>query len=310
MPNQQGEELKPGANADYYYTSMNNVFAYIDDNFQENLSLNALAGVSGYSEYHFHRIFHAVTGKTLHDYVLCRKVYAAAARLLYEQCSITRIAFDCGFSSSSSFVRSFRKLMGCSPLDYRRNMTRKRPIESSDTLPRRYEPDNDTDALFSMTALPDLQVAGIFARGLSENFESRDIENAFARLFAWLKKSHLIRDNLQVMGITLDTPEVVSFAECRYFACVPADAQMQPEGGITFRHFPLNGQYITFALDRARADFADAFFRITDYLYGSYMPHIGCYPDNRPFVEFYSQTESAVRMQFCVPVRQQDMRSV
>jgi DNA gyrase inhibitor GyrI len=104
------------------------------------------------------------------------------------------------------------------------------------------------------------------------------------------------------MGITLDTPEVVSFAECRYFACVPADERFKPEADISVRTIMSKGKYITFSLDRTQPDFAKIFFGITDYLYGCYMPHMGWYPDNRPFVEIYAQVGSTMQINFFVPV--------
>ena len=97
MPDSHRKMLPPDAAS--HYAGMNKVLAYIDNNLKDDLSLNTLARVSGYSEYHFHRIFHALTGKTLHEYVCERRIIAAAARLLYERNSVPRIAFDCGFSS-------------------------------------------------------------------------------------------------------------------------------------------------------------------------------------------------------------------
>lgn len=288
---------------DSYYSSMNKVFEYIDNNLIEDLSLRVLSQVSGYSEYHFHRIFHAITGKTLHEYVLCRRVLTAASRLLYEHTSITKIAFDCGFSSSSSFVRCFKRLMGCSPSFYRNNKERKRPLKPIDNKFKEYSKNKNLDSRFSITTLPDMHVAGIISKGLSKDFESRNIEKSFKNLFAWLSKSGFVKENMQVMGITLDSPEVVSFSECRYFACVQADESFRSEDEISVRTFHLKGKFIKFSLERTRADFAKVFFKITDYLYGKYMPSVACYPDNRPFVEFYTQINSAIMINYYIPIR-------
>ena len=291
------------ANIENYYPSMNRVYQFIDDNIGSDLSLAALSSVSGYSPYHFHRIFHSMTGKTPREYVLERRLASAARRLLYDEASITRIALEAGFSSSGSFVRSFKKSMGCPPSAYRKGKARKRPVDMTDAPFKQYVPAPEIDSLFSIQTLPDLRVVGIAAQGLSKSFKSDNIENAFKRLFAWLKKRGLIEENMQVMGITLDTPEVVSFAECRYFACVPADGDIRPEGAVSVRTFPTKGKYIKFSLERNRAGFADAFFETVDYLYGYHMPQKGYMPDNRPFVEFYAQNGPDITMTFCVPVK-------
>jgi AraC family transcriptional regulator len=284
-----------------YYFGVNKVYEYIDANLAEDLSLGALARASGYSDFHFHRIFHAMTGKTPREYVLERRINTAASRLLYDKSPITRIAFDCGFSSSSSFVRSFSQYFGCAPSRYRSDKERKRPLDLKHA-PKIYEPRPEWDALFTAAALPDLLVAGITVKGLSENYESAEIEDAFKRLFAWVVGNGLVWEGLKVTGITLDTPEVVALSECRYFACVTADARFRPDGEISVRTFPTKGKYIGFTLTRSRPDFADAFFARTDYLYGYYMPSIGCFPDNRPFVETYAQRGTDMEITFQVPV--------
>lgn len=290
-------------NINDYYFSMNKVYEYIDENIDEDLSLRTLSSVSGYSGYHFHRIFRAMTGKTLHEYVMERRIITASERLLYEHVSITQIAFDCGFSSYSNFIRCFKKYFGCSPSDYRNNKKRKRPVKSKDIEFKKYKPDHSLDSLFSVVLLPDLHVAGIISRGLSENFESGKIEKSFKKLFIWLSKSNLIKKDMSVMGITLDTPEVVSFAECRYFACVPADENFKSSGEISVRTFHTKGEYIKFSLERTKSDFAKTFFDITDYLYGCYMPNMLYYPDNRPFAELYEQNDSKMIINFHIPVK-------
>lgn len=286
-----------------FYAGLNKVLEYIDNHPVEDLSLPALSQVSGYSPYHFHRMFHAITGRTLHEYVLQRKVNAAAGRLLYDRCSITQIAYGCGFSSSGSFTRCFRNHMRCSPSDYRKNKSQKRPLGLTNKRTKTYDQNDAMDSIFSITALQDIRAAGIVAEGLSGNFESKAVEAAFEKLFAWIAKSGLDISQSRVMGITLDTPEVVSLAECRYFACVSMDGALEPEGEVSVRTFPLRGDFIRFSLPRTSPDFTETFFQTTDYLYGCYMPRTGCYPDNRPFVEVYTQSGPNVAMDFHVPVR-------
>jgi AraC family transcriptional regulator len=226
---------------------------------------------------------------------------------MYDAATVTRIAMDCGFSSSSSFVRAFRRATGCTASQYRRNRERRRPVGAAAHIPR-YPPDPAADALFSAVTLPDLHVAGIACKGLSKHFRGADNERAFHRLFAWLADKRTPDGRTPVVGITLDTPEVVSFAECRYFACVPVGEGVRSEGCVSVRTFPTAGPYLQFSLDRNRPDFPEAFFRLTDYLYGHYMPEAGCYPDNRPFVEFYARENDTVVIRFCVPVRWQEMK--
>jgi len=291
-----------------YFAGLQRVFRYVDDHLAEDLSLAVLARVSGYSQYHFHRMFHATTGQTPHEYVLKRRVNTAASRLLYERCSITRIALECGFSSAGNFVRYFRKTMHCAPSQYRKNKPRKRPADTEDGKRKSYQADSVLDAMLSLTVMPDKQVAGMMVKGLSETFQSKTVEAAFDKLFLWAAEIGLDTEGREVMGITLDTPEVVPLPECRYFACITINEDIKSQGEIMICTLPLKGEYIKFSLARTRPDFPDIFFRISDYLYGSYMPRIGCYPDNRSFVEKYRKKGTEIDIEFYVPVRWQDAK--
>jgi len=289
-------------NTNDYYFSINKVYEYIDANLSEDLSLGTLAQASGYSEYHFHRIFHALTGRTPREYVLERRLNAAASRLLYDKSAITQIALDCGFSSLGSFVRCFSQHYGCAPSRFRSDWVRKRPLNAA-LAPKTYTQRADWDALFRLMTLPDLHVAGITVKGLSESYESSEVTEAYRRLFAWVRQNGLVWDGLTVTGITLDTPEVAALSDCRYFACVTADDRFKPSGEIAIRTFPTQGGYIGFTLKRNRPDFAETFFALTDYLYGYYMPNAGIYPDNRPFVETYTQKGADMYISFHVPIK-------
>ncbi|HML47230.1 MAG TPA: AraC family transcriptional regulator [Clostridia bacterium] len=256
-----------------FYPSLNKAYARIDERLGEALNLSVLAEVAGYSPFHFHRLFHAATGRTLHEYVLERRVAAAASRLLYGRESVTRVAMDLGFSSSAAFARAFRKALGRSPTAYRRDAARMRPPDRSSERFRAFAEDPVLEAAFTPQVLPDLRVAGIVCEGLSTEFESKAIEAAFARLWAWMNGKGLPVSDL--WGLTLDTPEITPLDRCRYFACAPVGPDVAPEGEIAVRDFPTGGLCLRFAL----------------------------YPDDRPFAERYHKVGDALEIDFHVPVR-------
>jgi AraC family transcriptional regulator len=67
---------------DSYAARVNRVVDHIDAHLAEPLDLNPLASVAHLSPWHFHRVFHALTGETLADRVRRRRLEVAAARLL------------------------------------------------------------------------------------------------------------------------------------------------------------------------------------------------------------------------------------
>jgi AraC family transcriptional regulator len=86
------------------------------------LSLASLAKESGYSRAHFLRMFRAATGLTPHRYVLERRLSTAQQLLRQSEMLLADIALKCGFSSQTHMNDVFRKRLGVTPLDYRRNI--------------------------------------------------------------------------------------------------------------------------------------------------------------------------------------------
>jgi AraC-like DNA-binding protein len=89
----------------------------------EPLALAAMAREAGMSPYHFLRTFRQVAGVTPHQLVLHTRLHRAAVRLRTCDAPISAIAFDAGFGDLSTFNRRFRRLMGCSPGDWRAGAT-------------------------------------------------------------------------------------------------------------------------------------------------------------------------------------------
>ncbi len=90
-----------------YIARINRVIDYIEKNVDKDLSLEVLAGVACFSSFHFHRIFKAIVGETLNQFINRIRLEKSATQLMSNpNKTITDIAFDCGFSGSASFARS------------------------------------------------------------------------------------------------------------------------------------------------------------------------------------------------------------
>ncbi len=100
------------------HVQLDRAAAYIRGHFDDELSLDELARVAGFSKYHFHRLFTERFRETVGDYVRRIRLEKAALKLIAgSSSSITRIAFDCGFSSSQHFAKSFKRHFGVSPIE-------------------------------------------------------------------------------------------------------------------------------------------------------------------------------------------------
>ena len=95
---------------------------YISQNCTQPLTLDDIASFMGVSKSHFAHLFKEYTGITFVDYLTAERVKRAQTLFLNPNMQIIDIAFDSGFSSISSFNRSFKKITGLSPSQFRETM--------------------------------------------------------------------------------------------------------------------------------------------------------------------------------------------
>lgn len=98
------------------------VAQYIEENLSEQISLAELAQLVHLSVFHFSRAFKQSFGMPPHRYHTRRRIERAKVFLASLSQSVTEIAFDTGFSDTSSFTAAFRKWTGRTPTEYRRSV--------------------------------------------------------------------------------------------------------------------------------------------------------------------------------------------
>lgn len=104
-----------------YNACINKSIEYIDHNLTNKIELKDLSDRVFLSKYHFHRIFHAVVGEPVAEYIRKRRLMEAAKELLSTDDKIIDIAFKYQFSSQEVFTKAFKRLYGVSPREFRRN---------------------------------------------------------------------------------------------------------------------------------------------------------------------------------------------
>ena len=102
-----------------YIKIFSDILDYIDIHYAEKLSLEAIAKSTGFSKYHFARLFKEYTNTTFYDYLIYKRIKVVEELLANPDLSITDIALLSGFSSISTFNRIFRKIKNCTPTEYR-----------------------------------------------------------------------------------------------------------------------------------------------------------------------------------------------
>ena len=124
-----GEEKRSGPDATVY-----NVLGYINDHYNENLTLDDLANTFFISKYHLSREFQRLVGTSVHRYIIQKRL-VMAKQMLSEGQPSSEVYQHCGFGDYSNFYRAFKAEYQISPKDYVLRL--KENAYREDPLPRR-----------------------------------------------------------------------------------------------------------------------------------------------------------------------------
>jgi AraC-like DNA-binding protein len=112
------EKNLPGKQEEYLEKFIE-ICDYIKEHCSENLSLETVADMSGFSKFYFSKLFKQFTNMSFYKYVNQKRIDKAAVLLIDPKNSVTEVALSCGFSSLWSFIRMFKIIKGCTPTEFR-----------------------------------------------------------------------------------------------------------------------------------------------------------------------------------------------
>ena len=103
-----------------YYARIEKAVDFIEENLMEKITVEMISEKAFFSKYHFIRVFTAMTGETVGNYLRRRRISKSSKQLINSDRSILDIAFDYQFESQEAYTRSFKKVYNTSPGKYRK----------------------------------------------------------------------------------------------------------------------------------------------------------------------------------------------
>jgi AraC family transcriptional regulator len=271
-----------------YIARVNRAIDHVITNLDQPLLLEDVAQVACFSPFHFHRIFRALLGETLNQFIKRLRIERALRLLSHEpHRSLTDVAFACGFTSSSDFSRSFKQRYGIPPsmFDLRTFREQRRQVWQDaieDPATRHHlawlpAGDNPDAFAVQMRQLPARRVAYI---RVLDPYRPDVVLHAAARLETWAEERHLADG--QWLGYMWDDPEIVAHHDCRYDVGLDVtDATgAEPDGEVGVFEFP--------AMQVAQLEVRgpiDLEVRALDWLFGTWLPSSGYVPADQPSFE-------------------------
>ncbi len=285
------------------------VLYYIDEHIYEELTYERLAGVFGYSAFHFHKIFSSVTELSITEYIRKRRLTIGHKKLCETTETVADICYSVGFNSIQTFNRAFKDTFGMQPLEARKSQV-KITYRSVDEIITGY--------------LKRVEVEGVFS--IEPRFEARDefviagyrkhTKNGFNVIGeAWfeLKRSldDIERKNKHTMYGFEDysedfCPEPLSFY---YMAGVEVEKNAPlPEG--MYRKVVQKAEYAVFTVNGNNAD--GEIGKAFRYIYFVWLPNSEYCIDEKALFDFEYYDErwdcqfGAAQMDIYVPVRRME----
>ena len=191
-----------------YARRIERVVDYLIDHLDGDVDLHRLAEEAFLSPYHFHRVYHAMTGETVAESVRRLRLHRAAVKLISSDIAIAMLAKEAGYGSVQAFNRAFRDGYGTPPAAYREKQARAQLRNpSTGTLPSTEE-----KSMYPIT-IRDVKPCRIVA--LRHQGEYMNIGNAFERLNVWAAGLGLLDDKVRWFGIYYDDPAATPAADLK-----------------------------------------------------------------------------------------------
>lgn len=304
---------------------INRTIDYIQAHYAEDLSLEKLASIACFSKFHFHRLFRAVVGETLNDYVQRIRLEKSVRRLTSDRTkSITDIALECGFSGSQNFARLFKSHYGVTPSVIRREyhweewknkMRRLKGREKAELPPaeahlydiyrnkRKLSLEKILDerpvTRVKIVDMPDLRVAYVRSIG---PYTTERLLPAFNQLMKWAAPRGFMNDDAKMLGVW-NNPGSVPEDKLIHDACITipdsvsadkwVDVQILPGGKYAIHHLAIRADQT----EAAWLSFVLNWLTFSDYQ-----------PDDRPMYQIYYKAPendpSCLRvLDLCMPVK-------
>jgi AraC family transcriptional regulator len=115
------EACRPSDSSHHFdHSRLRRVLDYIAAKIEDDITLLDLAGIAGYSPFHFARKFTLAMGMPPHRYLSRMRLENAMGQLAAGKLPLAEIALNAHFSSQASFTRAFHRATGMTPKEYQR----------------------------------------------------------------------------------------------------------------------------------------------------------------------------------------------
>lgn len=229
-----------------YENFANQISEYVHNHLDQEIVIDDLSAIVGISKYHLNRLFQAVTGFQLGEFIQRRRLQQAHSLLASGDYSIIQISLAVGYESHSAFSRAFLKAFNCKPSDVKLGTESvwKTPVNLKNTYKC------DTLLQPELVELCNQTYRGVYGAGFKDNSFIELAESLLSGLFKRLECAGINEFPSTPIGVSLESPWQGDQTESRFFIGIhnqnlpdniELDDYMWPQG--TWARFQHKGPY-------------------------------------------------------------------
>ncbi|EOQ98615.1 GyrI-like small molecule binding domain protein [Leptospira wolbachii serovar Codice str. CDC] len=198
------------------------VWNKMEKKLEDTIGLNQIAFFTGYSDWHFHRLFKSIQGENVKEYIRRLRLEKAAYELKITNFPILEIALEAGFLSHEAFSKAFKRVIGSTPSEFRKKYQKKKIFSTKEN---QTFPGGLSKFGFQTKTISSFTIAYVRHIGSYEELpgplpESKEVISIQSLIRNW----NSLYSNHKWIGISQDDPEISPKGKIRF------------DLGITFGH--------------------------------------------------------------------------
>jgi AraC family transcriptional regulator len=275
-----------------YLTRIQRAIDYIEEHLKEELPTEQIARAAYFSMWHFQRVFGAIVGLGVKEYVRKRRLTQAMRDLAETDRRIVDIAFDYQFESQESFTRAFKAHCGLTPAECRKRGIGSKKMHHRPKVTMEYlsHIHGEMDMEPKFIELPEQKVVGMGAKFVSILSPDRNNFNVIPALWGQFmsrigeikhRKGELCFGLVEMLPEGEDKSHI---DEMFYIACAEVSNFDAVPPGMIHRVIPM-GRYACFShkgkLDRLE--------HTMNFIHGSWVPKSNVRLREAPELELYDE---------------------
>lgn len=193
----------------FCFVMVKELLTYISHRLSEEITLEDLSRISGYSPFHLHRKIKEELGEPVGDFIKRQRIETAAQLLVLTSIPVADIKYLVGYNNDSAFSKAFKSLMNVSPRTFRASNVLK-------AASGKLSSNNYVSLSYEVTHLPKQEAIVFPAIG---NYFSKDIYTIWKEVQAFINHEGLIEKDFDYYAV-LHACQNVTPSPARYDAVI------------------------------------------------------------------------------------------